>query len=239
MPTRTPANPTHWTAVTFSDSNATPPRIVSMVFSWATICDPTAPRPPTTKSWDRFRMQAAAPDTRTDTTIMGLCSGSVRSRLSGARPSTTADQPSMSEAEGTDIQARRAQGSNLSLCAPVSIFCCSAALRARSTLLRTASTSPSGEKCTSPYAHTTQLTTTRHVGRSSMMSKGMPSIRTIGMDTIGCVAIRISVRATEHSTNTLFPTPMQMANDIAMGRIVKTNSLFEGTGTGCFVYNCR
>mmetsp|Transcript_80180 Transcript_80180/g.238810 ORF Transcript_80180/g.238810 Transcript_80180/m.238810 type:complete len:226 (-) Transcript_80180:202-879(-) len=217
---------------TLSESSATPPRIVSAIFSWPTICEPTAPRPATTKSCERFRMVAGTLESRTASTTDSLLPGSFTSRRTGARPSAAADHRTMSTAEGRDIQARSAQGSNLSLWSLVSIFCCSEAFAARRTLLSMASARPRPEKRTSPREQTMQPATTRLVGQRSLMSNGMPSMTTMGMDMSGWVAMSISVRATEHRSSTLFPTPMQVAKHTAIGRIVKRNSFRLGTGTG-------
>mmetsp|Transcript_127302 Transcript_127302/g.396215 ORF Transcript_127302/g.396215 Transcript_127302/m.396215 type:complete len:215 (+) Transcript_127302:214-858(+) len=207
--------------------------IVSTIFSCATICEPTAPRPATTRSCERFRTAAGALERTTAPAVVHPRPPPARSCCTGARPSATADHASISAAEGTDIQAKSAHGSSVSLFSPVSIFCWREALAARRTLLRTARASPSTEKWTSPREQRTQPATTRHVGRSSHRSNGMPSIITNGTDMMGCVAISISERATEQSSSTLFPTPMQVAKQSAMGRIVKRNSDLVGTGTAC------
>mmetsp|Transcript_101379 Transcript_101379/g.316033 ORF Transcript_101379/g.316033 Transcript_101379/m.316033 type:complete len:258 (-) Transcript_101379:321-1094(-) len=156
------------------------------------------------------------------------------SRRSGAAPSAAADQASISAAEGSDAQARSAQGSRPPSSRPrARSFCCSTAFAARRTLLTAASARPSPVKRTSPREHTAHPTTTKHVGRSNQGSKGMPSRSRTGMDIIGWTAARISAKATELSSRTLFPRPMQVAKHMAMGRISNRKSLLVGIGTAC------
>mmetsp|Transcript_4362 Transcript_4362/g.11628 ORF Transcript_4362/g.11628 Transcript_4362/m.11628 type:complete len:241 (+) Transcript_4362:66-788(+) len=230
VPTRTAAKPAPCMGTTRSESSTTPPRIVSTIFSCATICDPTAPRPATTRSCERFSTTAGTLDSATETASPPR-EGPPSNRWTGAWPSACKDHANISIAEGRDIQARSEQGSNLSRCAPLSIFCCSEALAARRRLLSTARARPAPENCTSPREQRTQPRTTMQVGKSSQRSKCMPSAMTMGTDMMGCVAIRISVSATEQSSRTLLPTPMQVAKQIAMGRIVRLKSSALGTGT--------
>mmetsp|Transcript_58209 Transcript_58209/g.165516 ORF Transcript_58209/g.165516 Transcript_58209/m.165516 type:complete len:259 (-) Transcript_58209:243-1019(-) len=224
--------------VTFSPSRTTLPITVNTDLSCPTICDPTAPRLPTTHSWERFRTQAATLDRARDAAIPCLFFPPESIRM-GACPSAAADHASIRAAEGRLIQARSAQGSNLSLAAPVSIFSCSAALSARAALQNTARMSPGREKRRSPKALMPQPSMTRHVGGSSFASKPMPSITTMSTERTGCMAISISVNATEHRRSTWFPKPMQMANDSAMGMITRKNSRTLGTGRACLFLRRR
>mmetsp|Transcript_15195 Transcript_15195/g.43439 ORF Transcript_15195/g.43439 Transcript_15195/m.43439 type:complete len:228 (+) Transcript_15195:135-818(+) len=221
---------------TFSDVSATPPITVSASCSCPTICEPTAPRPATTRSCEKFKIVAGMLDAITMHTKGHRPLASSIILWSGARPSTAADSKTIRATEGKDIHARSAQGPNLSFCSPVSNFCCNEALAARKTLARTASARPSAEKCMSPREHRTHPRTTRQVGRRSHRSNDIPSRRTAGTDMSGWVAANVSVKAMEHMCNTLFAMPMQVAADAAMGRIAKKNSPLLGTGMTCPVH---